>query len=364
MWACFFSSSPAFAPVELCGIKEYNKTIMQRPCSLSFIGTWATSRLFQNISQQEMNYRLTFLTVLTQVLMVFALMAVGVLSSRLHFLRDNAAQDITKILIYIVSPCVIFRAFAQPFSKTSATALLISFGCAAILFPLSIIAARCVFRTKTVPNADQRGILEFGVVYSNAGFMGIPLLQAVLGMQGVFLGTAYFAVFNMFCWTHGLSLYGEKPDWKTAWKILCNPNILAIFAGLLCFFCSAKIPKPVSTYIGYLCYMNTPLSMIVIGHSLARLHPRTLVTDKRIWPGVLMRNLAIPVAAFVILRFTGLPRAIWMPTILLSACPVAGYCVMFAGVNGKDTAFPTRLMALSTMLSVVTIPLVVALAAL
>ncbi|MFT9056019.1 MAG: AEC family transporter [Ethanoligenens sp.] len=307
---------------------------------------------------------MAFITVLTQVLMVFALMAVGVLSNRLHFLHDDAARDITKILIYFVSPCVILRAFDQPFSRARASGLLVSFGGVVALFVLSIIAARLIFRPRMIPDADRRRVLEFGTVYSNAGFMGVPLLQAVMGAQGIFYGTPYLAVFNLFCWTHGSSLYEGKPDRKTAWKILCNPNIIAIAAGLAMFLCAVRLPSLVSIGIGYLYNLNTPLSMIVIGNSLARLHPRTLLADRSIWPGVLMRNLSIPLAAFVVFRFTGLPRAVWMPTILLSACPVAGYCVLFAGVHGKDTAFPTRMMALSTLLSVVTIPLVVGLAAL
>lgn len=307
---------------------------------------------------------MTFGTVLTQVIMIFLLMGVGVLSNKLHFVHAETAQDITKILIFIVSPCVIFKAFNRPFSSSSALALLLSFGCIVILFILSIVAARLVFHKRTEANADRKRMLEFGAVYSNCGFMGVPLLQAILGTQGIFYGTPYFAVFNLFCWTHGISLYEGRPDRGTVRKVLCNPNIIAIAAGLAVFLFSIKLPPLVTQGIGYLYDLNTPLSMIVIGNSLASLHPRTLFTDKSIWPGALMRNLAIPLATLALLRFSGLPQTVWMATLLLSACPVAGYCVLFAGVNAKDTVFPTKLVALSTLLSIVTIPLIVSLAAL
>lgn len=301
-------------------------------------------------------------TVFNQVFVIFLLMATGYLAEKIDFIHESGAQDMTRILCYIVSPCVIIKAFQQPVTSQHVKGLGISFTYSLVIYFLSIIIAKIVFNKKTVKDSAHRNILQFSTVYSNAGFVGIPLLSAVLGTQGVFYGTPYLVAFNIFCWTHGAALYNEKISKKTLTRVFINPNIIAIVIGLLFFLGSVRLPALIMTGVTYIYDLNTPLSMLVIGYGIARIKLHTLFEDKWIWPGILMRNLVIPVIMLLLLGLIDTERIVFLANILMSACPVAAYAVIFAQMNDSDTAFATRLMTISTLFSVITIPLVVYLA--
>lgn len=305
---------------------------------------------------------MSFSTVSNQVTMIFALMAVGFLAHKWHLIHEDGAKDMTRLLLYIVSPCVIILAFEQPFSPRRLHAFAVSFLCVALTFIISIIAAKLIFSRHFFPVASKRHALKFATTYANAGFMGIPLVSAVLGAPGVFYATTYLAGFNLFCWTHGIGLYGQKTNQKTMLKNIFNPNIIAVLVGLGMFLGSVKLPSFLLRGVTYISQLNTPLSMIVIGDSIAVLPLLSLLNDRSIWPGVFMRNLLIPLLTILLLRAAGVDQTALLAVTLLAACPVAGVVVLLALLHSDDQAFPTKLMTASTLLSLLTIPLIAMLA--
>lgn len=304
---------------------------------------------------------MAFSTVLQQVIVIFLLIGVGALAGKIGFIHNESSKDMTRILCYIVSPCVIIKAFQQPFSIDSAFGLLIAFIAALGIHLLATIGLKFVFNRKIVPDPGHRLALRFGATYSNAGFMGIPLLAALLGTQGVFYGTAYLAGFNIFCWTSGIALYNGKTDRKSMLKALVNPNIIAIIIGLFFFLSAVPLPALISTGVSYLYDLNTPLSMLVIGYTFSQIRMGRLFSDPWIWPGTILRNLAVPIIVLIVLQSIGVNKMVLLSSVLMSACPVASYTVLFAKMKDYDTGFPTKLMAISTLLSIVTIPLVLSL---
>ena len=300
-----------------------------------------------------------FATVFGQVFIVFLLMGVGFIAGRRGFIHAISSKDMTQILCYIVSPCVIVKAFQQPFTPENGKGLLIAFIGVIGIYICSILVVHAIFNKKVVKDEGHRIALQFGSIYSNAGFVGIPLVNALLGAQGVFYGAPYLAGFNIFCWTHGLSIYNKKAGRKQWLKSLINPNIIAIGVGLVLFLFSIELPPLISTGITYIYDLNTPLSMLVIGDSISRIKFREILGDKWIWPGIFMRNLALPLLMLFSLRIAGVDQTVMMSSVIMSACPVAATTVLFAKMRDMDAEFPTKLMAVSTLLSMVTIPLVV-----
>lgn len=305
---------------------------------------------------------MAFFSVFNQVLIMFMLMGVGFLCGKVKFIHETTTKDMTNVLCYIVSPCIIIMAFQQKFTSKRATALLISFLCVIGIFILAISTSKIIFNKKIIKEDGHRNALQFGSVYSNAGFIGIPLLSALLGPEGVFYGTPYMACFNIFCWTHGVTIYNGKTTKKDVLKAFINPNIIAIVVGLIFFLFSVKIPVILSNGLSYVNALNTPLSMIIIGESIAHIKFSEILTDKWIWPGIIMRNLVVPAVSLLILKAVGIDKLIMLSSIIMSACPVAGYTVLFAKIKNADTAFPTKFMTISTLISILTIPLVVYLA--
>lgn len=305
---------------------------------------------------------MAFQTVFFQVLILFLLMAAGFGAGKLKMLGDEGAKQLTSILLSIVSPCVIIISFQIRFSKELIYGLLISTISAFGIHVISIFLGFLFFKKK-IPE-QYRKLLRFAGVYSNSGFMGIPLLQAIIGPQGVFYGSAYLAVFNLFAWTHGVMVFTGKTDRRSVIKAVINPNIIAVLVGLSLFLLNVRIPTPFYDAFHYIYDLNTPLSMLVIGYKMTKIDFRTMFTGKLLWPGVFMRNLFMPLLLLFSLHFFGVRGLLLLACVIQVSCPVAGNTVLFSELYGGDTLFASKLMTLSTLFSIFSIPLVVYLATL
>lgn len=303
---------------------------------------------------------------INQIVLMFCLMLVGVLINKLEFMHSQTSSDLTNVLLYIVSPCLIINAFEQPYSGSRIKQFLLAIAGVFLLYIVEIIVAKLVFGR--MKNQNLRRIAQYGSIYSNAGFMGIPLISALFGSEGVFFAVVSLAAFNIFSWTQGVSLFNdekngsaEKTDWR---QVLLNPNIIAIFLGILIFIFSVKIPSIPNQVIKYVGSINTPLSMIVIGNSLANIKFSRDMLNKEIGLTILLRNLLFPIIGIVLLKVLGVTGIAFYTTIVMAACPVAGLVVLFTLQADGDTAPAISLMSLSTILSLITIPMVFALGSL
>ena len=305
------------------------------------------------------------LTQLTsQIILMFILMLVGLMINKLGFMHTQTSTDLTNILLYVVSPCLIIKAFEQTFSTDRLQMLGRVIIAIIIIYALMIMITQLAF--KRVKDDNLRRIMRYGSVYSNAGFMGIPLTSSLFGTTGVFFAVASLAAFNIFSWTHGISLFtGKQGSARDNVKqIILNPNIIAIIAGLILFMSSFHLPTIANSAITYVSSINTPLSMIVIGNSLADVKLNRETLDRRLWWVLLLRNLIFPYLAIVVLQLMGISGVPLYTTVLMAACPVAGIVVLFSLKVHGNPGPAVALMSISTILSVVTIPLVFALVSL
>jgi len=300
---------------------------------------------------------------INQIVLMFCLMLVGVLINKLKFMHSQTSSDLTNVLLYIVSPCLIINAFEQPYSSSRIKQFLLAIVGVFILYIIEIIVAKLIFGR--LKNKNLRRITQYGSIYSNAGFMGIPLISSLFGSEGVFFAVVSLAAFNIFSWTQGVSLFKdndngsvEKTDWR---QVLLNPNIIAIVVGALLFIFSIRIPNMPNQVIKYVGSINTPLSMIVIGNSLANIKFTKDMLNKEIGLTILLRNLIFPMLGIVILKLVGVTGIAFYTTIVMAACPVAGLVVLFTLQVKDDTAPAISVMSLSTILSLITIPIIFAL---
>ncbi|PMD69161.1 AEC family transporter [Companilactobacillus nuruki] len=300
---------------------------------------------------------------INQIILMFCLMLIGVLINKLEFMHSQTSSDLTNVLLYIVSPCLIINAFEQQYSSSRIKQFLLAVVGVFLLYIVEIIIARFIFGR--LKNQNLRRITQYGSIYSNAGFMGIPLTSSLFGSEGVFFAVVSLAAFNIFSWTQGVSLFKdnnngtvEKTDWR---QVILNPNIIAIFLGIIFFMFAIKIPSIPNQVIKYVGSINTPLSMIVIGNSLANIKFSRNMLNKEIGLTILLRNLIFPIIGIVLLKLLGVNGIAFYTTIVMAACPVAGLVVLFTLQVDGDTAPAISLMSLSTILSLITIPVVFAL---
>jgi malate permease and related proteins len=302
---------------------------------------------------------MAFYIVLNQVTTLFLLIAAGFYLTKISAIGERGVKEMTNLLFMVVTPCIIITSFQLDYTPDRVNKLLIALFASIGIHLFSIIAGELVFRKRFFKNTDQSTVVRFSTVYSNAGFMGLPLLDAVLGQEGLFMGSVYIAVFNAFTWTHGVMLYTGKTDRKSLIKAVLNPNVGAIFFGLAFFLLSIKIPSPVYNSMHFVSNLNTPLAMIIIGNRIAQIDLRVIFSGMALWPAIFARNIAMPVSLLFALHFAGVEGHTLLGCILPVACPTAGSTVLIAGMYGADSIFGARLMTISTLFSIVSIPLVV-----
>ena len=171
-----------------------------------------------------------FINVLTQVIILFILILIGFLLAKTKVLNDKSVSGMTDLVLILVTPCVIVKSFFREFNKSDLKDLLISFLLGVILHTAFILLSTLFLKDK---NKNRQVVLQYAAVFSNCGFMAIPLQQALLGDNGVFLGSSFVAIFNAFVWSWGVRVMsGDKKSLKPL-KIITRPAILALIISVI-----------------------------------------------------------------------------------------------------------------------------------
>lgn len=292
---------------------------------------------------------------LRQIAIMALLAAVGVYLSRKGFLSPQGTKDLGAILLRVIIPCVIVKSYITEFSRERLLELALSAGLALIGFILAMVISYLVF-------GKRRRLENFAASFCNAGFIGIPLAQAIIGEEGVFYIAASVALLNLFQWTYGVYIMADRKDAISAKTIAKNPVVIAIVIGVVLFVSQIPVPGIVTSTLGYIAGMNTPIAMILMGTYLAKL-PLKKLLDKRAYGCVLFRLVIIP--AVILLVFWVLPVSnadIALAAFLAAATPVGANICVFAQQYDCDYEFSVVTVCLSTLLSVVTVPLLVSFA--
>lgn len=298
-----------------------------------------------------------FLTVAANVLTLFLLMGVGVLCAKTRLLSDGGVKALANLVLYIATPCVIIKSCIREFDPAMLWGFLTVAAVAAATHALLILLAKVVFRDS---EENRRRVLRSATVFSNAGYMAIPLQQAVLGEVGVFYCAAYVIVFNVFLWTYGLAEMSGQNSLSVK-KILLNPGIIGVAVGLLLFVLPIPVPALIADGIGHLASLNTPVPMLIVGYYLAQTDLLAALKDGRGWLCMALRLVAAPLLALGALLVCGVSGDLLTSCMICIATPVATSCTMFATRFDRDPRLSVNLVSLSTLLSVVTLPLMVAL---
>ncbi len=297
---------------------------------------------------------------------MFALMLVGLLCRRARFLDEGTVRHLADLAMYVVTPCVIVQSFARPFERPLLRGFLVTIAAAAGIMGVSLALAYLFFRKTTGERERRRRVLRFGVVFSNCGYMAIPLVQALLGEEGVFYAAAYQAVFNTVVWTVGVWMVtggrGEDGARVKLRTIFLHPAILSVAVGMVLFLFSVDLPSVLARPVGYLAALNTPIPMLIIGYYLADLRPRDLFSHADEWGMVALRLLAVPLLALAALRALGVRGSVLVTLVLCAASPVATISTMFQAKFAGDPVLSSRTVSLSTLLSLLTLTAIVSLA--
>lgn len=298
-----------------------------------------------------------FLTVSEQVIILFILIAIGFICGKIGFMSKPTAKNITDIVLYFVTPCVIINAYQVDFDPEILKNLGITALCAIGVHIISIIIVILAFRGKDI---DKKVVLRFGTVFSNCGFMSLPLQQAIIGKEGVLYGAAFVGVFNIFLWTYGIICMSGNKKLISAKSLLFNPGILGVVIAIIFFLMSFKLPDVIAQPVNYLASLNTPLPMFIIGFYLSNSKISEGLKDKNAWISSLIRLLVIPVICIAIMYLFGIRGDILITVAIAVSAPIAATTTMFATKFNRDIELSVNLVSLTTILSIVTMSCIVA----
>jgi len=300
-----------------------------------------------------------FQTAAEQVGLLFVFMLLGLWAAKRHWISDDAVGGMTNILLNFVVPCTIVMAFQRPYTAGELRELGIVAVFDFLSFPIVIAVSYLVFRQ--LKDRDKQRALRFGATYSNSMFMGFPLVQALLGPNGLFFTIIFSLAFNVFVWSQGYSMFPSETT-KVLKRVFSSAAIWAIIVGLALFLMRVQLPGILGEGLSYLGDMTAPLSMIIVGAGLAKVQWLVLLRDRWLWLGVAVRNLLVPLIAILLLWVLPVSATARMATLIPMACPVAAFLVLFSVKSDVDTTFPSSLVALSTVASIVSVPAILALA--
>jgi predicted permease len=299
------------------------------------------------------------LNVMQLVLQLFLLMGIGVVCGKCKWVDDVGAKQMTNLLLKVVTFCVIVESFLSvEYSIQKLKYLLVGAGACVVCTFVGLLVLMPFFKNK---EATKQSVLRFGVIFSNCGFMSLPLVSALLGSQGVFVVSIYVAVFQCFCWTLGVKIYGRF-DVKNLKKIIFNPGVISVLVGLPLFLLKVKCPTVLLSPLGMLADLNTPVAMVVTGYYLSKMTLKIQKGDGAVFLAASLRLIVIPLLTFGVLYLLGL-RGFLLVTCMVPICaPSASNTSLFAVMFGGDEVYASRLVSICTLLSILTMPLIIALA--
>lgn len=300
-----------------------------------------------------------FILISQQLLKMLFILLISVVCFRIGLVSQEGNKNISNLLLMVVNPCLIITVYQTDYDVRLVKGLLLSFVAALAAHIIGILIAKFLIPAK---NNQNFAIDRFGAVYSNCGFIGIPLINSVLGSEGVFYLSAYIAVFNILTWTHGLGLLEGGFNLSRLKEGLRSPMLLATCAAILLFFARIRIPGVLLDSMNYIADMNTPMAMMVAGFSIAQADLKKLFADLPIYRVLLIKLLVFPLAVLLFLWAFSFEHTVAYTILIAAACPTATTLTMMAIRFHCDYTYASKIFSLTTVLSMVSIPVVTFLA--
>ena len=287
---------------------------------------------------------------------LFAAIAVGFAAARLGFIDGSFNRQLTKLVIYLVHPLMVLSSVlnkAHLLTNRQVLGLIgIAVVCYAVMIPLSLLAVRLL----RIPPAD-RGTCRFLLIFSNVGFMGYPVVQALFGSDASFYVTIYVSIFQLVVYTYGVHLLSDGAHpFRFQWRFLARPMVLAALAALVIYLTGLRVPETLANVAGYIGNLSTPLSMIVIGCSLASIPMKQVFGNLQLYGLAAWKLILIPLLAFAVAKpFVSHSLLLEIVTVT-SAMPAATNATMLSVEYGGNQKLASSGVFVSTILSMITIP--------
>ena len=304
------------------------------------------------------------ITAMRQVLVLFLLMFAGFAGVKAGLIRMEGKKAFSDLLVNLICPCMILNSYFAEFQPEIFRNLLWAYAVSLLLI-LTGLAVTMIF-TKKFP-VSERPIQRFACIYSNAAFMGFPLIQVMFGEEGLLYASAYVTVFNILLWTHGYMMLSKRGGEtagangggfrKTLKKLVTTPVLVSVALGLVIYLGQIPIPGVVAEPVKLISGMYTPMAMFITGMIIAESNLGKIIRNVQISDMILLRLILIPLVCFGIYLAAGFTGMQAQVVFLLEACPCAAITSVFAVQFGYNEEMAAGSVVVTTLLSIITLPL-------
>ena len=294
-----------------------------------------------------------------QIVQLFLMIFMGYLIVKTGLVRDDDSKVLSKIILYLIVPCVIINAFQVDYTTDTVKGLLIAFAASVLTQVVLLIVISAAGKLLHLNEVEVAS-----VYYSNSGNLIVPIVTFILGQEWVLYGCVFMSVQLVFLWTHCNKIISREAsyDWK---KILLNINMISIFIGVVLFFTKIFLPEIIGNTLASVGTMIGPASMIVTGMLFAGMNLKQIFANKRVYFITFLRLIAVPLIALVLIKLSNLAsfsadgNKIILIVFLAIITPSASTVTQMCQVYGNDSKYASAINVMTTLLSIITMPVMV-----
>lgn len=299
---------------------------------------------------------MSFTSLLSTIATLALLLAAGVITGRLRVIDETSSAKLSVLIVKLGQPFLIINALIgiEPTAENIKSGFLILLLGLAIHTFMAIIA---YFLAKPIGGFDERKLTEFGMLFTNCGFIGFPILESIFGETGLFYGAFYVVSFHLFTWTWGISILARgRDDIKiTPKKALVNFGTIPSLIGIVIFLSGIRLPEFVTDFSGYIASLCTPISMLITGANLSRRGIKSMLTNPSVYLTNAVRLIVMPLAVTTVLWLIGVPDYMVVFGCVMSAMPTAAVITMFGEMYGISPGCAAELVGSTSLMSVATL---------
>ena len=295
------------------------------------------------------------------MIMLFLILALGYIIFKTKLVDEKFTKIFSQLILKVTMPSMVLSSVLDLTERQALTDVIMSLTIAFVMFfivlPLSGLLLAKLFRVKK----NSTGLYVFMNTFSNVGFMGFPIIEALTGSVGLFYAAIYNLVFNIAVFTLGVWLVNKDKGTSTKfdYKLLLTPGVIVAFLALVVYFVNIKPPAVFCNAIRMVGSITSPSAMLVIGFTLARMDIKNVFSDWRIYPWTLVKQLIIPLILWIPFSLLIKNEILLTVTFILFAMPVANNAVLFANTYDGDSELAARSVFITTLFALITVPLCV-----
>lgn len=287
------------------------------------------------------------------------IIVLGFFLGKIKWLSDKTNGQLVNLLLMVFMPAALFSAFPDSYSEDSMNMFFSGLLGGVVVMLALIFLSKLVFNKWLYKNSELRYESQFALIFNNATFLGYPIIATTFGEAGLVPYCGFIVAFNVALFSYGVWLFEHKITWKLVKSTLLNPNIIAVVLGMILFLLDWQLPNFINEGVGFVGGATTPISLICIGFMLSHADFKKLIQKWRLFLTAAIQLILGPTITYFILVALGFPNEVVIICTLIQALPTATSLGLFAKKYGGNEVESSELVAVSTLMSVVTLPIMI-----